>query len=89
MSDVAGQRVLLISAIGDARALRAQFEQAGAEVTAATYADHHAFTIGEANALARRAAGLDLAVCTLKDAVKLGPHWPRAASALWLSLIHI
>ena len=28
------------------------------------------------------AAG-EIAVCTLKDAVKLSPHWPREAPPLW------
>jgi hypothetical protein len=28
------------------------------------------------------AAG-EIAVCTLKDAVKLAPHWPREAPPLW------
>jgi tetraacyldisaccharide 4'-kinase len=29
------------------------------------------------------AAGADLVVCTLKDAVKLAPLWPRGGVALW------
>ena len=29
------------------------------------------------------AEGLDGVVCTLKDAVKLGPLWPRVAPPLW------
>ena len=33
--------------------------------------------------LARRGRAADLVVCTLKDAVKLGPLWPREAAPLW------
>jgi tetraacyldisaccharide 4'-kinase len=31
----------------------------------------------------RDAAAHEMVVCTLKDAVKLAPHWPRVAPALW------
>jgi tetraacyldisaccharide 4'-kinase len=34
-------------------------------------------------ALALRRAGVEIVVCTLKDAVKLGPLWPRLAPPLW------
>ncbi|HET6680463.1 MAG TPA: hypothetical protein VFG84_04635, partial [Gemmatimonadaceae bacterium] len=33
--------------------------------------------------LVQRAAAADRIVCTLKDAVKLGPLWPRAAPPVW------
>jgi len=29
------------------------------------------------------AAGFEAVVCTLKDAVKLGPKWPSSAVPLW------
>jgi tetraacyldisaccharide 4'-kinase len=76
-----GARVLAISAIGDPRAFRRQLESLGASVVEAAFPDHHAFTSHEAETLARRAEGYDLVVCTLKDAVKLGPLWPRVAPA--------
>lgn len=78
-----GRRVLAISAIGVPSAFVGQLEGLGAVVTQATFPDHHAFDARDAAALAERAASVDLAVCTLKDAVKLAPLWPRIASPLW------
>ena len=83
LSDLAGRRVIAIAAIGDPDAFVAQLEAAGAAVRPAIFADHHAFSEDDARALAAQAATCDLAVCTLKDAVKLAPRWPRAAAPLW------
>jgi tetraacyldisaccharide 4'-kinase len=76
-------RVLAISAIGDPDAFEAQLERHGARVSSGAFPDHHPFTDIEIAALARRAAESDLAVCTLKDAVKLEGRWPRQGPALW------
>ena len=78
-----GQRVLAIAAIGDPSAFHAQLARAGAFVIPRTFADHHAFTADEARSLADAARAADLAVCTLKDAVKLDPLWPRVDRGLW------
>ena len=78
-----GKEVRVITAIGDPRAFVVQLERLGARVTADIYPDHHAF---EAEEIARFAASLPaagLAVCTLKDAVKLAQRWPREAPTLW------
>jgi tetraacyldisaccharide 4'-kinase len=80
---VAGASVLAISAIGDARAFESQLRSLGAQVDAAAFPDHHAFSADDAALLARRAQGATMAVCTLKDAVKLAPVWPRQAPPLW------
>ena len=48
-----------------------------------TFGDHHAFAEAEVQALAADAAAADVVACTLKDAVKLGPRWPRIAPPLW------
>ena len=80
---LAGARILLVSGIGDPAALRRQLEQRGAIVRERAHADHHAFTPAEVSALARSAAPDETVLCTLKDAVKLAPHWPRAATPLW------
>jgi tetraacyldisaccharide 4'-kinase len=77
-----GAKVLAIAGVGDATAFFDQLRAAGASVEEAAFADHHAFAAADASALALRARSADLAVCTLKDAVKLGPLWPRAGSAL-------
>lgn len=80
---VRGRRVLAVSGIGDPGAFEAQLRTAGAEVVSAAFPDHHAFTAADAASLARRGDDAALVVCTLKDAVKLGPLWPRLASPLW------
>lgn len=78
-----GQRVLAISAIGAPQPFARQLEALGATVSSASFPDHHAFTAQDAAVLAARAAEVDRAVCTLKDAVKLVPLWPRHAPPLW------
>jgi tetraacyldisaccharide 4'-kinase len=78
-----GKKVLAAAAIGDPRAFAAQLRQAGALVDLAAERDHHAYNAADAVRLARRAAGSEMVVCTLKDAVKLGPVWPREAPPLW------
>jgi len=75
--------VLAISAIGDPAAFEAQLARHDARVSSGAFPDHHAFTDDEVTQLARRAAEFDLAVCTLKDAVKLEARWPRQGPALW------
>jgi tetraacyldisaccharide 4'-kinase len=80
---VRGESVFAIAAIGDPRAFVSQLEQLGARVTTVAKRDHHAYSAGDAVDFARRAATADRVVCTLKDAVKLGPLWPREAPPLW------
>jgi hypothetical protein len=59
----------------------------GARVELARYPDHHAYTAADAARSPRAARGAARAgarvVTTLKDAVKLGPLWPRGAVPLW------
>lgn len=78
-----GERILAVSAIGAPRAFEAQLAGLGAAVTSASYPDHHGFDARDVTALTARAEGLDRVVCTLKDAVKLGPLWPPVAPPLW------
>jgi tetraacyldisaccharide 4'-kinase len=78
-----GKKVLAAAAIGDPRAFAAQLRHAGALVDLAAERDHHAYSAADAARLARRAGASELVVCTLKDAVKLGPVWPREAPPLW------
>ncbi|MHB8839317.1 MAG: tetraacyldisaccharide 4'-kinase, partial [Gemmatimonadaceae bacterium] len=80
---LAGQRIVAVSGIGAPAAFAAQLRSLGATVDAAPFADHHAFGTADAAAIAARAAGSDRVVCTLKDAVKLGPVWPTQAPSLW------
>jgi tetraacyldisaccharide 4'-kinase len=78
-----GARVRLIAAVGDPGALQAQIEGEGATVDPRFFPDHHAFTEREIAELAAGAGPDTLILCTLKDAVKIAPGWPRAAPALW------
>jgi len=52
-------------------------------VQGASFGDHHAYTAHDVRELAARAAAVDRVMCTLKDAVKLGPLWPASAPRLW------
>jgi tetraacyldisaccharide 4'-kinase len=83
VSALAGERVLAIAAIGAPEAFVTQLAMAGARVDAALYPDHHPFVRNDVAVLARRAQTVDRVVCTLKDAVKLGPLWPPFAPTLW------
>ena len=80
---LAGAPVLLVAGIGDPAALQRQLEVRGATVRALRFGDHHAFTPQDIARIAALAVPGELVVCTLKDAVKIGPGWPRAAPALW------
>ena len=74
--------VLAISGIGDPKAFEAQLASCGATVESIAFRDHHRFTKADADRLSARAVPYDRIVCTLKDAVKLGPLWP-GPSPLW------
>lgn len=89
LSELAGRRVLVIAAIADPRSLQSTFEGVGARATFRFLPDHHPFSDGEIAAFARESEGLDDVVCTLKDAVKLGPRWPRQAPSLWYVSQHV
>lgn len=79
---LAGGRVLAIAGIGAPTLFAAQLTALGATVTLRAFPDHHAFSSADIGALVASAREADLAVCTLKDAVKLAPMWPRSATAL-------
>ena len=78
-----GRRVLAVAAVGDPSAFARQLAAAGADVRLRRFPDHHAFTSADVERLAVDAADADDVVCTLKDAVKLDPLWPRARTTLW------
>jgi len=77
-----GARVLAVCAIGDPSAFEAQLVQTGARVDVLSFRDHHRYSAADVVTLTNRSAQYDRVVCTLKDAVKLGPLW-QAASPLW------
>jgi tetraacyldisaccharide 4'-kinase len=79
-----GREVVLVSAIADPAAFRAQMAAAGAAVRHhAIFPDHHAFSSDDVQKLLGHTDLSSTVLCTLKDAVKLMPVWPRAAAALW------
>lgn len=77
-----GRDVLAIAAIGEPDAFRRQLEAAGARVRLTMFRDHHEFTGADVAELAAAVPRSGLAVCTLKDAVKLDALWP-GSSPLW------
>jgi tetraacyldisaccharide 4'-kinase len=83
LESLRNKTVLAAAAIGDPRSFGAQLAVAGGHVELAASRDHHAYSATEAGELARRGAGFGFVVCTLKDAVKLGPLWPREGPPLW------
>jgi tetraacyldisaccharide 4'-kinase len=82
VTSLRGESVLAISGVGDPAAFHAQLAGCGAKVVPVPFRDHHRFTTSDASALASAAARCDRAVCTLKDAVKLGSLWP-GPTPLW------
>jgi tetraacyldisaccharide 4'-kinase len=83
LAELNGRDVRVITAIGDPHSFLMQLERLGARVSADNYPDHHAFAQAEIARFAGSVPAAGLAVCTLKDAVKLAPRWPREAPTLW------
>ncbi|MCU0635497.1 MAG: tetraacyldisaccharide 4'-kinase [Gemmatimonadaceae bacterium] len=77
-----GPRVLAIAGIGAPELFGRQLAALGAEVTLRAFADHHDFTEAEIRTLVAEAESHAMAVCTLKDAVKLAARWPASARSL-------
>ncbi len=70
-----GRRIAAFAGIGNPAAFRATLADLGADVVAFTaFADHHAYRAADMASLAAgcRQHGVDLAVTTLKDLVKIG-----------------
>ncbi|HEY2896901.1 MAG TPA: tetraacyldisaccharide 4'-kinase [Gemmatimonadaceae bacterium] len=82
LASLRGRRVLAIAGVGDAAAFGEQLAQAGVGVRLRAYPDHHPFTESDARSLAASLASDEIPICTLKDAVKLAPLWPREAAAI-------
>jgi tetraacyldisaccharide 4'-kinase len=90
LADIDGKRIHVIAAIGDPVAFVRQLEMAGATtVTMSLFPDHYDFTANDASRIALETGGAEFVVCTLKDAVKLAPHWPVEAARLWYVSQHV
>lgn len=83
LDTIRGAVVRTMLSIGDPGAFVRQLEMLGATVHASIFPDHHAFSDVEIERIASGLTPGDLVVCTLKDAVKVGPRWPRLAPPLW------
>lgn len=86
---LAGRRVHVLAAVGDPTAFIRQLEAHGGHVHAQLYPDHHRFSDAEIGRFAGSLPSDGLAICTLKDAVKLADRWPREAPSLWYVSQHI
>jgi len=89
ISSLAGTTVRAVLSIANPGAFIRQLEQIGARVRPAIYPDHHNFSEAEVAKIVSERDGIDRFVCTLKDAVKLGPHWPRLGPSLWYVSQHV
>lgn len=79
-----GARVLKVAGVGAPEAFFAQLREHGVlDSSVIAYGDHHAFTAADVQLMLRTATRADAVVCTLKDAVKLAPLWPRDGLPLW------
>ena len=83
LSWLRGRRVVGVAAVGAPAAFFAQLRAAGAIVEETAFRDHHAFQATDVARIVRCAAEADAVICTLKDAVKLAPLWPRKGPVLW------
>jgi tetraacyldisaccharide 4'-kinase len=83
LASLRGSRVRAIAGIGWPPAFFAQLASAGADVDAVPYPDHHRYSAADVTRIRRYPSSDTIAVCTLKDAVKLGGLWPREAEPLW------
>ena len=80
---IADTAVRAVLSIADPRAFVRQLERAGARVAVSAFLDHHTFTELEIARIVDALRPGEWAICTLKDAVKLAPRWPRLAPPLW------
>ncbi len=79
-----GRKMALVSAIAGPDAFRRQMEAEGALIQHhAVYPDHHDFVAADVTDMLALVDPSVALLCTLKDAVKLVPLWPRVGPALW------
>lgn len=80
---LAGKTTLAVAAIGNPTAFFRQLQALDAVVVPMAYPDHHPYSARDIELISAKSAGCDYVVCTLKDAVKLGPAWPATKTPLW------
>ncbi|MEP7345856.1 MAG: tetraacyldisaccharide 4'-kinase [Gemmatimonadaceae bacterium] len=83
MGALSGKRVLVVTGIADPDAFASQLRAVDWDVDLRGYRDHYPFAARDVEEIVSTARTYDAVVCTLKDAVKLTPQWPRSAPPLW------
>ena len=83
VSSLSGVEVVAIAGVAAPNAFQRQLEDLGAGVRLHAFRDHHPYSADDVRMLAHAAEQAALVVCTLKDAVKLAPLWPRGGPSLW------
>jgi len=83
LASLRGLTVRAILSIADPYAFVAQLDAQGVSVVPKIFPDHHPFTAAEVVSMAAEFDRSEVVICTLKDAVKLAPVWPRLAPPLW------
>jgi len=89
LEDLRGARTLAVASIADPASFLAQLRALGAVVEERLFRDHYAFSDQEISEIASQSMAFDYVVCTLKDAVKLGPRWPRPPGSLGRPLWYV
>lgn len=73
ISALAGQRLAAFCGIGNPTGFRHTLESSAGDIAAwREFPDHYAYTPKDVRSLSKLAQGVDLAICTRKDLVKLG-----------------
>jgi tetraacyldisaccharide 4'-kinase len=75
--------VTAVAAVGAPDAFFSQLAANGANLDPKPFPDHHAFDARDVSRIVRSGERRGAVICTLKDAVKLAPLWPRAGPTLW------
>jgi tetraacyldisaccharide 4'-kinase len=82
LSALQERRVMVVTSIAVPAPFVQQMRDLGAQVTPTSFRDHHEFSASDVRYLLGQAGDAEMLVCTLKDAVKLRPLWPRNAIPL-------
>src|SRR5687767_15267647 len=84
LAELRDVRVLTVAGVGSPHDFFDQLREHGTlDPQVIAYGDHHAFAPSDVRFIMRTATRAEAVVCTLKDAVKLAPLWPRGGLPLW------
>jgi tetraacyldisaccharide 4'-kinase len=83
LSDIAGSSVLAIAGLADPESFARQMRGVASRVVYGTSPTTTSTIRPTSHSSRVKGVAFDHALCTMKDAVKLGPRWPREAPPLW------